>query len=245
MKHSLFRLVMVVPLVASLAACVGVQTFTPAARQGDTVALAVGWNKNLKRSSVTVTITDAAGVVTTYLPDDPHVRSIVNLYPDPVSRAVVGTMTNQDLSYGATNTGYLINTLVTKNATGEHDNDWRQTTMLMDLPDTMATGLASVRITSNDGSSVQPIGVTILPGAGSSNMFDVPFNNGTVSLLSSWPQLLGSMERADNYTMTFSAPLDANGNPIIPHSIELKFTHTPNVHVATSRTWSGTTTVLT
>jgi hypothetical protein len=96
MKSNFFRLFSVLPFVMSLAACVGVQTFTPAARQGDTVALAVGWQKHLLRSNITVTITDALGVVTTYAPNDAHVRAIINMYPDPVSRAVVGTMTNQD-----------------------------------------------------------------------------------------------------------------------------------------------------
>ena len=37
------------PLVLGLAACAGTQTFTPVARAGDTVALTVGWQKDLQR----------------------------------------------------------------------------------------------------------------------------------------------------------------------------------------------------
>jgi hypothetical protein len=233
MNKPLLHLLMALSLLTGLAACVGVQTFTPAARQGDTVALAVGWNKNFSRANITVTITDAAGMVTTYAPNDSRVRGIINMYPDPASRAVVGTMTGQDLGYSATNTGYLINTLVTKNSIGEHDNDWRQSTMLLDLPGTMASGAATITIADSGGETIQPTSITIMPGTGSSNLFDVHFNGGTLSLLSSWPQLLGSMERADNYTVTFSTYQDANGNYVIPHSIQMQFTHTPNV----GKTW--------
>src|ERR1700687_4184575 len=90
----LFYLVMA-PFFLALAACSGTQTFTPAARAGDTVTLAVGWQKTLQRQNLTVTITDANNSVTTYLPNDAHVRAIVNLYPDPASRAVVDTATGQ------------------------------------------------------------------------------------------------------------------------------------------------------
>jgi hypothetical protein len=234
MNKPLLRLLMVLPLLTGLGACVGVQTFTPAARQGDTVALAVGWQKNLVRQNVTVTITDASGTVTTYAPNDSHVRGIINMYPDPASRAIVGTMTNQDLGYQATNTGNLINTFVTANSTGEHDSDWWQTTMLLDLPGTMAIGTATISIADSGGATIQPIYISVVPGTGSSNMFTfyAPWG-GTPSLLSNWPPLLGSMERADRYTVTFSTYQDTNGNYVIPHSIQMQFTHTPNV----GKTW--------
>jgi hypothetical protein len=155
--QSSIRLFMILALVLWLAACVGVQTFTPVARQGDTVALAVGWQKNLARQNVTVTITDAAGAVVTYPPNDTRVRGVMNMYPDPASRAVVGTMTNQDLGYGATTTGSLINENITANGlTGESDNDWWQTVMLLDLPTTMATGTASIKITNSLGGLIKP-----------------------------------------------------------------------------------------
>jgi hypothetical protein len=226
-----FRFLLALAALSGLSACVGVQTFTPAARQGDTVALALGWQKNLARQNITVTVTDAVGTVTTYVPNDSHVRGIINLYPDPASRAVVGTMTGQDLGYQATNTGSLINTFVTNDtSTGEHDNDWWQTTMLLDLPATMATGTATIAIADSGGATIQSISISIVPGTGSSNMFSfyAPWG-GTPSLLSNWPPILGSMERADRYTVAFSTTQDASGNYVIPHSIQMQFTHTPAV----------------
>ena len=234
MNKPLPRLFMILPLLGWLAACVGTQTFTPAARPGDTIALAVGWQKNLARQNVTVTITDALGAVTTYVPNDTHVRGIVNMYPDPASRAIVGTMTNQDLGYQATNTGNLVNGFVTNAPTGEHDNDWWQTTMLLDLPTTLATGTATIAIADSAGASIQASNITVVPGTGGSNGFQVyaPWG-GALSLLSTWPPLLGSMERADRYTVTFSTYQDVNGHYVIPHSMQIQFTHTPNV----GKTW--------
>jgi hypothetical protein len=234
MKTSFKILLALLPIVGGTVGCVGVQTFTPAARAGDTVALAVGWQKNLARQNVTVTVTDANGVVTTYAPNDPHVRGIVNMYPDPVSRAVVGTMTNQDLGYQATTTGGLVNCCVTNSASGEHDNDWWQTTMLLDLPTTMALGTATVSITDSGGAKIQPANLTIVPGTGSSNLFTVYSPWGSqIPMLSYWPALLASMERADRYTVTFTSYTDANGNIVVPHAIQITFSHTPNV----GKTW--------
>ncbi len=234
MKTSLKTLLALLPILWGAVACVGTQTFTPAARPGDTVALALGWQKNLARQNVTVTITDAVGTVTTYAPNDTHVRGIVNMYPDPASRAVVGTMTGQDLGYQATNTGRLINGFATNTPTGEHDDDWWQTTMLLDLPTTLAIGTATIAIADSGGASIQPANIAVLPGTGSSNNFTIyaPWG-GTPSLLSTWPQLLDSMERADRYTVSFSTYQDANGNYVIPHSLQVQFTHTLNV----GKTW--------
>jgi len=222
------RLFMMLPLLVWLGACVGTQTFTPVARQGDTVALGVGWQKSLVRQDVTVTITDALGTIVTYAPNDPRVRGIVNMYPDPVSRAVVGTMSNQDLGYDATSTGSLINGSVTQSSTGEHDNEWWQTVLLLDLPNPLAPGTAKVSITDSAGAVIKPASITIVSGTGSSNQFNVYGFGSTFSILSPgvYPNALMSFERADRYTVTFAST-------VIPHSIQLQFTHTPNV----GKTW--------
>jgi hypothetical protein len=229
MKSSLLRMLSTLPLIASLAACVGVQTFTQAARQGETVALALGWQKHLLRSNVTVTITDAQGLVTAYAPNDARVRGIVNLYPDPVSKAVVGTMTQQDMGVNAKTTGSLINGSVTSDDSGESDRDWWMTTMMLDLPATMASGVASINIADSAGATIPSVSIEILPGTSSANQFAVQTQFGTtLSLLQSWPKLLVSMERASSSTVVFSSSKDANGNTIIPHSIQMQFTHTAN-----------------
>lgn len=230
------RLIIMLPLTAWLAACVGGQTFTPMARQGDTVALAAGWQKNLLRQNLTVTITPASGASITYPPNDPRVRSIINMYPDPVSRAVVGTMTKQDLGYDSTLTGSLINNSVTSDSnTGEHDNDWWQTIILIDLPSALPTGNTIIALTDSAGAIIKPASLTIVPGTGSSNLFNAynPATTNPLNLLQYWPNLLASMERADRFTVLFNSYLDASGNIVIPHSIHMTLTHTPNV----GKTW--------
>jgi hypothetical protein len=208
----------------ALEGCVMTQTFGTVARQGDTVTVGLGYQTSLSRQNATVTITDAAGTKTTYAPNDTHVRAIVNLYPDPVSRAVVGGMTNQDLGYNATATKYLINTYVTLG-----DNDWYQTMMVLDLPAAMAAGAATISV-SNGVSSFSPITVNVLPGTGISNLFSI-YNivGNPMDLLAptAYPQLLATMERADRYTVTFT-----NTSSIAITAIQVALVHSPGVGIA-------------
>jgi hypothetical protein len=235
MKTILLKILFaLLPVMFGTMGCVGVKTFTTAARAGDTVALAVGWQKNLQRQNVTVTIKDNIGGTTIYYPNDSHVRAIANMYPDPVSRVVVGTMTNQSLGYGGNYTGGQINSYVTKDSvTGETDNDWWQTTMMLDLPSTMAQGLATISIADTGGSMIQSISVNILSGTGGPNNFSAymwPGDSVDIAPLTSWwPDTLHAMERADRFTVTFSSYKDAGGHYVIPHSIQVQFTHTPGV----------------
>lgn len=218
------------PLFFALGACSGTQTFTPAARAGDTVTLAVGWQKKLLRQNLTVTITGANGVKTTYLPNDPHVRAILNLYPDPVSKAVVDTATKQNTN-GAS-TGNLVNTFVTGN-----DKDWWQTSIVLDLPSSMVTGLATITLADSLGASLKPLNITILSGVGTSNLFNIyNFAGNPYDLLApgAYPYALAQFEREPSSTVTFaSSTTDVNGNTVIPHSIQIQFSHTPNV----GKTW--------
>jgi hypothetical protein len=236
MKALLKILLALLPIALGVSGCVGSQSFTTAARQGDTVQLPVGWQKKLSRENVTITITPSSGSPITYLPGDPKVRAIINLYPDPVSRAVVGSMTNQSLGYDGNFTGNtMINQYVTFDATSEeHDNDWWQTTLFLDLPPVLPEGPANILIQDSAGAAFQPIKIDILPGTGSSNIFGVRNASGGIfPLLTYWPQILPSMERADRYTVTIKSYTDPNGYWVIPHSVQLRFTHTPDV----GKTW--------
>jgi len=227
---------LIIPLLLALVACAGTQTFTPAARAGDTVTLAVGWQKKLVRQNLTVKITGSDNVTTTYLPNDAHVRAIMNLYPDPASYAVVDTATKQ--STNGQTIGNLINNYVTPDSTtSEHDNDWWQTSVLLDLPASLPVGTANITLTDSGGASLKPITITIVAGAGSSNLFNIysPWGS-TIPLLDQnyWPYAAKTLEREPNSTVTFAnSNTDANGNPIVPHSIQIQFSHTPNV----GKTW--------
>lgn len=216
------RGLLLLPVILWLAACTAAQTFTPAARAGDTVALAVGLKKNLIRQNMTVTITPSVGAPITYAPNDPRVRAVVNLYPDPVSRAVVGTQTDQSLGYDGNTTGLLINSFV------PNDNEWWQTTLILDLPTSISAGTATISINDGLGTAFLPSYITIVPGVGESNKFQIYnwIGSGTFKLLDLYPNVLLSMERADNKAVTFSGT-------IIPHSIQFEFSHTP----AVGKTW--------
>ena len=209
-----------------LGGCVGTQTFTTAARSGETVMLAVGWQKQLVRQNLTVTITPASGAPVTYLPGDARVRGVVNLYPDPLSSAVVDTQTGQSSPAGTI--GNMINSMVTLSADGvTNDNEWCQTSVMMDLP-TVATGTATINIVDSQGAVIPPISVEILSGSSAQNKFNIlpPNNASTLNLTSVFPQSIHSMERAPHSLLIFSGPT-------IPHSMQLTFAHTPSV----GKTW--------
>ncbi len=209
------------PIFFALAACSGTQTYTPIARAGDTVSLAVGWQKTLLRQNLTVTITDANNSVTTYSPNDAHVRAIVNLYPDPVSKAVVDTAT------GRVGNGTRIGNLINSQVTGQ-DNEWWQTTIVLDLPSAMAIGNATISISDSAGATVLPLIVTIVPGAGTSNLFNIYTpggGNSSFPLLGQgyYPGALGTFEREPSNTVTFVS------STVIPHSIQMQFSHTAGI----------------
>lgn len=224
------RACILLPLVSWLAACVGFQSFTTAARPGETIALAIGWNKTLTRQNMTVTITPSSGAPIIYAPNDPRVRAIMNLYPDPASRAVVGYQTKQALGGAGNNIGGQIAGLTYDTASGESDDDYWQSTVYLDLPSTLPTGTATIAITGGTDAPLNPMHVEILPGSSVSNPFNIYTgtwaNAGSYSLLSLFPNALIAMERAPQSTVTFSGTT-------IPHSIQFEFSHTP----AVGKTW--------
>ena len=224
-----YLLLLVMQLLAGLAGCAGTQTFTTAARAGETDALSVGW-LNLKRQNLTITITPATGTPVTYLPNDPAVRAVINLYPNPSSGLVVGTQTQQNLGNNDAGVGNNINSSVTN-----MDREWWQSTILLDLPTTLAAGTATISIADSAGTAISPIAVSVLPGTASSNLFNIyaPWGGGatTFSLLSAgyYPKALRTMETTARYEVAFNSYLDVNGNEVVPHSIQAEFTHTSGV----------------
>ncbi len=226
----LARAFILLPLVSWLAACVGAQSFTTAARQGETVALAIGWNKTLTRQNMTVTITPSSGAPIIYAPNDTRVRAIMNLYPDPASRAVVGYQTGQQLGGGGSSIGGQISNLTYNAATNESDNDYWQTTVYLDLPTTLPVGTATIAISGGTDAPLNPMRVEVLPGSSVSNPFNVYSSNlagaGNISLMTYFQNALKAMERAPQSTVTFAGTT-------IPHSIQFEFSHTP----AVGKTW--------
>lgn len=205
----------VLPIVLLGTGCTGTRTFTTAARSGETVALAAGWQQSIKRENLTVNITDALGVLTTYAPSDPRVRNIVNLYPDPLSGAIVGQAIG-NTSYNQNATATDINYM-----TG-YDPDWWQTTVFLDLPTAMNIGQARIDLI-NGVKTIRPIYVEILPGTSVANPFGV-YSQPTVGTGTTTAQdvQLQSMGRVANYVVKFT------GGTTYPDSIQLQFTHDPD-----------------
>lgn len=211
------------------AGCTGVNTFTTAARPGETIAVAAGWNQKLTRSTLTVTITPQTGPVITYAPGDYRIRSIVQAYPDPVSKLVISDRAR--VTYpGAGNPQYseepnpiIYNQL--SPATGNNvryntgqENDWSQTIVYLDIPSSIAPGGATLQF-SMAGVNLLPDGtvVEVLPvaaGISKRNFFDMSDYAGLGAMIRAG-------ERAPHFAVRFSGP-----EGVIPHSIQADFTRT-------------------
>lgn len=205
----------VVPLLLCLgvAGCAATQSFPPAARPGDTIALAVGWNKSLTRQATTITLTPSVGAPITYGPSDPRLRAVLRLYPDPVSRLVIGTETQQALSVNAASHGGKL----LEQVTGQ-DKDWWMTVVALDLPASLPPGPAAITITGPEGPvTPQPILVEILPQIGTPASLA-----GSGLAPGDTADLLASLERAEHATLTFSGS-------VVPHAIQLEITRTAGV----------------
>lgn len=194
-----------------LGGCAGTKAFTTAARSGETVTLAVGWNVNINRSNLSATITPPGGGAINYSIGDSRIRAVFNTYPDPVSRLVVGTETNQSLGYNANTNGTMLDATVTN-----YDKDWAQTMVLLDLPSGMSPGAATIDLKTGS-TVVSSHQIEVLAGTSSANTFQ-----GSTGALSA--QQLATLERTTASVVTFSATT-------VPHSIQIDITRNVGVGV--------------
>lgn len=204
----------------ALGGCTATNTFSTVARSGDTVALAVGWNLPVNMNNITAQFTDASGAPFSYGLGAPGFRAVAQLYPDPVSQLVVGTMTNQnppdpqnpDGILQEASVGYFLNQIT------QNDPDWNQTVVYLDLPQGMAPGIANITLAGPSGNlTANPLKVNVLPGTGVSNKF------GTTPYGAAGGYLYDA-ERRNYYTVTFTGPT-------IPDSIQIDMTRTAGVGV--------------
>ena len=202
-------LVVMLCVVTTLFGCASRRAFTTSAQAGDTVILGIGWYPEVRRDDLTLTITDALGGETTYLPGDPAVRAVVNLYPDPVSKLIVDT--ELGVNPVAQDAGILH--LAVTNGNKEYSEKF----VMIDLPTTLSTGQTNIDIVSATGDSINPLKVDILPGLGSSNVLG-NYNGWSVA-----DSHLQYMERALYYAVDFSTSGSA-----IPHAIQIDMRHNPD-----------------
>lgn len=196
-------------VLGHLGGCVGARTFHEVARAGDTVTVAAGWKHYFTRENITVTITPASGAPIVLPPNDPSIRAVVNLYPDPVSSLLVSQETGQDLTPYARTYADLVSSLFT-----EGDKDWWQTSVFVDLPSSLPVGNAAIGITAPQGESTTSV-VEIVSGTGSPNTFQT-----TLGAINA-NQLL-SMQRVAHYSVNIAGST-------IPFAVQIDLTHDPDV----------------
>jgi len=206
-SHYLFLIIF---LANVLNGCIGTKTFNESARAGDTVALAAGWRHHYGRDNITVTITPSSGVPIVYMPNDPAVRAVVNMYPDPLSSLIVSPLVEMDMTSGAQTYADLVSSIYT-----DYDQDWWQTAVFVDLPSALPQGTARIDITNPQGESTYS-DVNIVPGTGQPSTFSYIQSKLNAN------QLL-SMQRIGNYVIQFSGST-------IPYALQLNLTHAPDIN---------------
>jgi len=207
LKTNLIKFIFLL-LTTILAGCSGVQTFQSTLRAGETAAVAAGWKHNFSRDNITVTVTPSIGAPIIYLPDDPAVRAVVNMYPDPLSSMVISDETNQDITPFAQT--YALGTSFYTSG----DKDWWQTVVFVDLPDSLPTGLTNIEISNSAGDSATS-SLNIIDGIGQAEIFEID-QNGPMSM-----NQFSSLERVDHFVISFSAS-------VIPHAIQINLSHDPD-----------------
>lgn len=166
---SRYTLLFIIISLFYLQGCAGVNTFPTIARAGDTVSIMVGGSEKARKATSNVTLTDANSVVWD-LQALGLVRSVFNLRAD-------------GKSYGMHYSSYL-NIF----APWSKDHESMQTVLVVDLPDSLPVGDATISFnlnTDDDSSGIDganTINLEVISGAGSSDEFLWgEFNVGIVS----------------------------------------------------------------
>ncbi len=189
------------------AGCAGTRTFHEFVRAGDTVALAAGWQDNVFRDNIAVTISPADGSPDiVYGPNHDAIRTVINFYPDPISSMVVSDRIQQDITPGA-------KTYANVNTSNYTDNvrDWWETVVFIDLPADLPLGRTWVAVSDPSG-EVSRSRLDIIGGVGSPNSFSAE-NLGGLGR-----QYLAALERASFHEVSFSGST-------LPDAIQLELSH--------------------
>lgn len=207
---SLYRLVIILVMLSIVQGCSAIKTFPSTVRAGETTAIATGWKQSFSKENTTVTITPSIGSPIIILPGDPAIRAVVNLYPDPASNIIVSGETGYDVSPFASTYA----TQLTQNFT-EGDKDWYQTTIFIDLPESLPLGATSITISNLQGESYSTT-VDIIASGGGPDAFEAELNGPLSS------NQLKSLERNNYYIINFNSA-------IIPHAIQIDLNHDADI----------------
>ena len=204
--------------VLLLIGCSATKTFNSTARPGETLAVPLGIAENINADNIKVTITPDFGSAVTYLPSDPAIRGLVNLYIDPLSSIVVSRQTNQDLTLNA-----RAHATGTAGAFTGPDKDWWQTVAFVNLPSVMDPSATVAAITVDDTglgggvteSVIMDVNILNQPG-GTAHAFEAELLGPMLD------QHITSLRRVDHYTVNFTGST-------VPAAIELDLVHNPDV----------------
>lgn len=212
----------------SIGGCTGLQTFSTAAKPGETISLAAGWQPQLTRNNLTVVITPEGGAPITYLPNDHRVRTVFQSYIDPLAKILVADKANVTFpGAGLPNYPADENSPISFNSLGAGfsgsvryaaggSNDWFDTFVLLDLPITLPAGMATIDLSSDGAPVGSRVTVEVLPGT--------PALRNRFAMGGAFDGLFGlirSIERAPHFSIQFSGPTG-----VVPHSMEVDFTRT-------------------
>ena len=195
-----------------LSGCAGIQSYPQIARSGDTVAVAIDRQADLSRQDIVIRVTDSRGPgFAQDIPGtDPAVRAWINVYPDPLSKLVVGRETGQTLGVGAKGWG------LAAEYESNDSKDWFDSFLFLNLPTDLVTGAAAIDVLSSGLSILQqPIALEIIPGTGA----PAPFETYEYGYLTA--NQFGIMERADHHKVSFSGA-------VVPSAVQVEITHDPD-----------------
>ena len=192
--------------VLLLQGCAGTKTYSNSVLAGETAVLAAGWKHYFTQDNITVTFTPESGVPVTYLPGDPAIRGVINLYPDPLSSAVLSDQLGVSISTDSLTYAYFINTYT------NDESDWWQTTVYLDTPPSLPTGITTITITTPEGETASST-VNVTGPDGAPDTFE---GEGSGPLLR---KMFASMERVDHYLIEFAGTT-------VPEAIQIDLTAT-------------------
>jgi len=196
--------------VAAICGCASRDSFTTAARAGDTISLPIGWHPQVRREDLTITLTPQTGSQVVYAPGDPAVLAVANLSPDPLSKLTVQRETRGIYEDPIAFDAWLLEGAVTMG-----DKEYSEKFVLLDLPQTIAEGSLDIAIQSTTGDTINPLKVEILPGQGAPNTFG-NWNGWSLDTAH-----LRYMERAPYYEVDFTGST-------IPYAIQVELMHDPD-----------------
>ena len=196
-----------------LSSCTSVNTFNSTARAGDTIAATFEVGSYMAtRENTIIRIKDANNVETTYYPEDTQVRAIIKMYPDPISYLVVATETGNNIRNNET----LMGSYADSAAGG--GRDWFQTVAFIDMPSTMAPGIATITLDSNE--YLASTKVNIISGIGQKHTFVEKINPSGPTP----DERLQGLERSPHSTVSISG---SNNAAVV--AADLTFSHDADI----------------